>query len=229
MTKLYFHDATSTVSGTLPTTQQGAYTAPNVTVDAYTVNRSMDTNIGTAQTSKSGSTTLSTKTIYYTKFVSPTLNQTSVAANTWNYAFAVLESTAAGNFPVNASGPVYVCIYIWRPSTGAKIATISDGNSSGSFVEPNANSTEKSMFSTFTGSAVSCAVGDVIIIEVYIASGNSSATGVTCTFYYDGTTETNNNNTTVSNHASYIETPETLSFGAAFTLNRAVYIEYEEV
>jgi len=231
MTKLYFHNATSSVSGTLPTTKQGAYTTALVSVDAYTVNRSMSTTIGTSQTTQQSPTMSSTnKTVYFTKFVSDTLTSTSIAADTWNYAFAAQESAATGNFPVTTTGAVNVTVYVWRPGTGTKIGTIMDGNSSGTgFTEPSSTNTEKSVFGTFTGSAVTCQAGDVIIMEVYFATAATSA-GFVSFFYFDGTTETNNNGTTVSSHASYIESPgQTLTFGApSVTLNRTVYVEFEE-
>lgn len=223
-TFIYFHDLTSSVTGTLPTTQQGSYAAPLVTVDAYTVNRSMDTTIGTAQTSKAGAISLSNKTIYLTKFVSQPLNQTSVAANTWNYSFAAAETSTGCNFPVPGTSAVNVTVYVWRPSTGAKVGNIMDGTSSGTqYSEPGAGAIQ-SVYGSFTGSAVTCQVGDVIVMEIYFAM-TTPASG-TVTFYYDGTTETPNNGTTVTNHASYIQTPEILAFGVLTRLTTQKTLKY---
>jgi len=214
LTKLYHHDPLRTVAvGSLPTTSQSALGAPTSPVDAVTVNRAMDTDKGRLQISKSLSATSGNTKQYFTRFVSPGLNQTSIAANTWNFAFACNTNIATSNFPVTADlgTQVHVTVYVWRPSTGAKVADIFDGTSSGTtFAEPSALSTIKSEFGTFTGSAVTCQIGDVICQEIYFSCAPTQA--ATNLYYYDGTTETNNTNTTVTNHASYIETPETLSF-----------------
>jgi len=214
MTKLYHHNTTSSVTGTLPTTSQSTQGTPTQTVDATTVNRTMNTTIGTTQTSKSLSATSANVKQYFTRFVSDTLNSNqTINANTWNFAFANSEALANGNFPRSGAGAVYVVVYVWRPSNGTKVGNILDGASDAStFAEPSATGTEKSNFGTFTGSSVTALSGDVICQEIYFTPSPSQAS--TNIYYYDGTTETNNTNTTVSNHASYIETPQTLTFGA---------------
>lgn len=219
-TKLYFHAATSTVTGTLPSTIQsalGACAANCLAVDAATVNRSMNTTIGTAQTSLQVVAAATTTKNYFTRFCSLPLNMTSLAADTWNFAFAAVETSLTGNFPCTGAAQVLnITCYIWRPSTGAKIATIKDGNSNATFSEQTIAGSEYSLFGSFAGAAVSFAVGDIICFEVYftVAPTTSSVN----TFYYDGTTETNNNNTQVSNHASFISTQtQLLVFGSALT------------
>lgn len=231
MTKLYHHNATSTVTGTLPSTSQSALGAPTSPVDALTVNRTMNTTIGTAQTTKSLSAISSNTKQYFTRFVSDTLqNNTTISANTWNFAFAASQNIATANFPVTAASgtQVHVTVYVWRPGNGTKVGDIFDGTSSGTtFAEPSAISTEKSEFGTFTGSAVTALAGDVICQEIYFSVAPTQA--ATNIYYYDGTTETNNTNTTVSSHASYIETPQTLTFGAPVSgIPTTVYVEWEE-
>lgn len=214
MTKLYFHATASGISGTLPSSEQSTLTAVT-SVDAQTVNRSMNTRIGTAQTSiaLTSNATVSAQDYYFTKFVSDTLSGiSSITAQTWNYAFAATESNASANYPVSG-GPaaVYINVYVWRPSTGAKVGTILDGNTSAFVGE--ATSGEASHFGTFSGSLVSSVSdGDVIICEIWFRITQAAATAYTDTFYFDGTTETNSEGSVVSNHASYIETPQTLTF-----------------
>ncbi|MFZ0512569.1 MAG: hypothetical protein WAM14_13255 [Candidatus Nitrosopolaris sp.] len=72
MTKLYFHAASSTDTGTLPSTVQSALGTPSITVDAANVNRSMDNNIGTSQKTLVATTAAVTtaQKIYFTRFVS---------------------------------------------------------------------------------------------------------------------------------------------------------------
>lgn len=227
MTKLYFHNATSGVSGTLPSSIQAALGASTFSSDAATVNRSMNTTIGTSQVIKSITATSGAQKMYFTRFVSDVLtNNTTISANTWNYAIAFREALLTTNWPISGTGNSNMTVYVWRPSNGTKIGTILDSSTGVSLTEPNAANTIKSNFNTFSGSAVTALAGDVICFELYVnpTLGGSAA----CDTYYDGTTETNNTNTTVSNHASYIETPQTIAFGPAPTILQTVYIEWEE-
>ena len=76
----------------------------------------------------------------------------------------------------------------------------------------------KSRIPTFAGSLVSGVQdGDVLCFEVWFEITQAGANAYVDTFYYDGTTVTTADNTTVSNHASFIETPQTLTFGAPST------------
>jgi hypothetical protein len=76
---------------------------------------------------------------------------------------------------------------------------------------------EKSEHGTFTGAAVaSTAVGDVIVFEAWVWVNNSSTVLSNLSYYFDGTTATLADGTTVSNHASFIETPQNLVFVGAF-------------
>jgi len=217
-TKLYFHSASSDATGTLPSSAQSSLLFDQ-NVDAQSVNRSMDTNIGVSQSSlsltSSGGTTL--KNYYFTKFISDPLNQTSIAANTWSYNFAASETGATANFPCSGTNVVYVCLYVWRPSTGTKIATILDGNSVSGYVEPSSVASEKVMTGTFTGAAATIAVGDVLVFEVWFQVTQAAPQVAIDQFYYDGTTESITANQTVSSHAAYISTPGTLDFSAPLT------------
>ena len=153
-TRLYFHNATNSTTG-LPTAEQSSLTA-TVVVDAQTTNRSMNTTIGTGMVNLSLSTsTTSSRNLYYTRFVSPPIFQTSVAANTWTYNFSASEASTATNFPCNGLDKVVrVNCYVWRPSTSAKIGTILDGNTAATVDEGTAGQ-NRSHHVTFTG-ARSC-------------------------------------------------------------------------
>ena len=87
-TRLYFHLASSAVEDTLPTAAQSTLTA-DVNGDAQTVNRKMNTTVGAAQGEVDITTnaTASRQNLYFTKFVSEPIYQSSVAANTWTYGF----------------------------------------------------------------------------------------------------------------------------------------------
>lgn len=180
----------------------------------------MNTTIGSSQTSKAQVTVDDlSRQYYFTRFVSEGLNQPSISANTWTYNFSAKAQPSAptrGNFPVDGNDKsVRVVCYVWRPGTG-KIGDILDGNSAATVDEPSDN-IEVSHHVTFSGSAVSSIQnGDVIAFEVwFVIDPLGGATPATMTFYYDGTTVNTTDNSTVSNHASFIETPENLAFLAS--------------
>ena len=221
-TRLYLHDAASAISGTLPSTEQSSRTAA-VSIDAQTINRSMNTTIGTAQVVKSATSANATDRIYYiTKFVSDNLNQTSIAANTWTYNFAFKIANVSNQIcPVFSTGGnefnhLPITVYVWRPSTGAKVSNILDANSGvNTFHDCSWTSVNELVErGTFAGSAVTCQVNDVIIMEAWCYSSDSTARANAINYYYDGTTVNTTNQATVSNHASYLETPENIAFGA---------------
>ena len=212
---MYFHAAASTVSGTLPSTEQSVLTS-TTNGDAQSVNRSMNTTIGTGQTSiliVSDNTT-SNQNFYFTKFVSPPLNQTNVTAQTWTYNFAAEEELSSNQFPVSGSSDeLYINIYVWRPSTGAKVGTIFDEPTDSGVVNEPPTNTEEAFQTPVDGAAVaSAAVGDVIIAEIWFEVSQTSSTSGDNIFYFDGTTVTTSLDTTVSNHASFLETPQNLTF-----------------
>lgn len=222
-TRLYFHAATSTVSGTLPSTEQSSRTSAQ-NVDAQTVNRSMNTSIGTAQTSVTGTSANATdRIVYITKFISQPLVTTSISANTWtlNFAYKIANSTnqtapvreATGNPKYNV---MPLTCYVWRPSTGAKVGNIIDADSAGTSGEfhdcSQTGTSELVEQGTFSGSAVTATAGDVIVLEAWIYSTDSTARANAINWYYDGTTANTTNESVVSNHASFLESPQAITF-----------------
>lgn len=210
-TRFYFHSTTNSTVG-LPTTEQSSLTA-TLSVDAQTLNRTMNTTIGTGMTSI-GTTSASTssRNLYYTRFVSQPIFQSSIAANTWTYNFSALQQHASANFPVNGSNQaVRVNCYVWRPSTSTKIGTILDGTTAAT-ADENAANINAVKHTTFTGAAVAgTASNDVIIFEVWFIITSVTTTTLAKNFFYNGTTVNTTDNNTVSNHASFLETPETLA------------------
>lgn len=227
-TRLYLHAATSTVSGTLPSTEQSSRTAAQ-NCDAQTVNRSMNTSVGVSQAVIQANTANATdRIVYVTKFVSLPLVTTSISANTWTYNFAYkINSVANQTAPVKegATNPEYsnlpVTLYIWRPSTGAKVGNIYDQDTPGTTGEffdcskPASAPAEFAENGSLSGSAVTAAAGDVIVLEAWIYSTDSTARTNAINYYYDGTTVTTAVETVVSNHAAFLETPQALTFSGA--------------
>lgn len=213
MTRLYFHSATDATAG-LPTSEQSTLTS-NKDADVQTVNRSMTPAIGSVQATLvlTSNVTTSTQNYYFSRFVSPPLFQLSIAANTWTYNFAANQGNIRANFPVNGTNqPVRVNCYVWRPSTSTKIGTILDGNTQSTIDEPSPNS-EVAHHVSFTGAAVSSMTDDdVLIFEVWFVIIQQQSAAFTDVFYYDGSVVNTTDNSTVSDHASFIETPEDLSF-----------------
>lgn len=214
MTKLYFHNTTSGLGG-LPTTEQSSLSVDKNS-DALTVNRTMSPTIGSSQVSKVCATNASTsaQVVYFTRFVSNVLGVTSIATNTWNYAFAVAEDNVNANFPCSGDGKtISVSVYVWNTTNGTKVGDILNGDSNADYNEPNSTSTETTLFGTFHGTAVnSIPAGSVLVYEAIFQISQNNSTARSLTYYYDGDTETNTNGDTVTNHASYIETPQTLTF-----------------
>jgi len=214
-TRLYFRSATSGLSN-LPTTEQSALTASK-SVDAATVNRTLSETIGTGQTSLSMTTNaVSTlQTLYFGRFVSLALNMASLPAQTWTYNFATMQDSSFANFPTSSTNlPVYVCCYVWRPSTTSKLGNVLDGDSASAYDEI-AGGSEKVGHGTFSGAAVnSMQDGDVLVFEVWFRITHNNATARNVSWYYDGTTANTVKNTTVSNHASFIESPQDFTFSS---------------
>lgn len=190
----------------------------------------MNTTIGTSQASLSAvlSADTSLHNYYVTRFISVPIYQSSVAANTWTYAFAATPGTANANWPVlSTNKSVWVNCYVWRPSNNSLVGTILDGNTAAT-VDEGAVSTEVYHIVTFSGSAVtSVQNGDVIIFEVWFKIQQSvTASATACSFQYDGTT-VSAENATASSAASYLETPETLVLTPPVTIPMTVFVEWE--
>ena len=203
------------VAGTLPTAEQSALTSIK-DAEAQTVNRTMDTFKGTLQTSVvlTSNATASAQDYYFTKFVSDALvSVSSITADNWVYAFSAKQSNAAANFPCDgADKPLYLNVYVWRPSTGAVVGTMLDGNTASVYAEPG-GTTQVSEYGSFAASAVAGVQdGDVIVAEIWFRVTQGGANARTDTFYFDGTVETNFLIAAASDHASYIGTWQALTF-----------------
>lgn len=221
-TSLYFHIALNpAATGTFPSTEQSSATANESPFDAQSVNRYMNTTVGTGQTSLQSSASFFTNgdKVYITKFVSdPLTSNTSIAANTWTYGAGFSDVSLGGAFPAgNSSGAVFPStMYVWRPSTGAKVGNIFDGNSA-TATGYGAASSERAVKVTFTGSAVSALANDVLIFEAWGLS--STASTQQYNYFFDGTNTSITDATSSNNNiASNISTPQTLTFTSPPTI-----------
>ena len=214
-TKFYLHrEGVGTLpSGTLPSAEQSSLTPDANLFDNEdgSENRVMNTTISAqAQTSATNTSTADTNAhnYYIMRWVSPKINQTSIAANTWTMEFAASESNANANFPRNGAGAMRVCCYVWKPSNGTKYGNILDGNTNADGEE--AGTTQTVINFTFSGASVGSLTANdaVIVIELWAIVTQGNATARTQTVFYDGTTENS-----TSNEAAFLSTPENLTLG----------------
>lgn len=219
-TKLYFHNASNALTGTFPTGEQSTST-PTWSATGATTLRTMNTTIGVSQASLAGATSASTSAQqgFFGFFCSPALSgaQSVGTANTLDFTIALSESNLNANLVITGLN-----IYVWRPSTGAKIGTCIDSTGIAGGLEPTLASSEQVNSYTAAGGdnvslgvSISAADGDVIICEVWASFAEAMATSYTATIFYDGTTENTTENAVVSNHAGFITFAETLAFQAA--------------
>lgn len=233
MTRLYFRDITNATSG-LPTTEQSSLTA-DASVVSQATNKTLSRTKGTAPQTSILNTSLggtSQRNYYFCRFVSEGLSSSSIAANTWTYNFCADANHATANFPVSGTNqPVRVNIYVWRPSNSSKVGTILDGNTASGVDEPSV-AIQTVHHVTFTGAAVSSIQpDDVICFEVWFVVTQSGSPQFAQEWYYDGATENTTKNSTTpetgEDHASFIETPETLSWaGDQITMTQAAAKTY---
>jgi hypothetical protein len=215
-TRWFLRDITNSLSGTFPTGEQGAGTPTKSWAGSGTL-KTLSTTKGTTQTFKTDTVASASAQRHFIGFwCSPPLAAQTISANTWTTFCADSEGNLSANYFANL-----VNVYVWRPGTGAKVGTIIDGSNGASQggTEPTSASSEQVTTWTFSGSAVVCQAGDVIIVERWAVFTPSMSSTYTLTFFFDGTTETGAENVVVASVASYIETPQNI------TLNSANYNE----
>lgn len=184
----YLHAAANAVSGTMPTAKQSAAT-PTDGVTAITNRFSATKTKGTSQTSitkASSAVTTAQKNFFVTIFIvqSPLAAQTFGAGN-WFISSSVSESNSNANFGWSC------CVYVWRPTGGTLVGRIIDAANSGTAIGGALTATGETFRSNFVaGSNVTCAAGDILVIEFWEVSTQGMATSYTDTIFYDGTTET---------------------------------------
>lgn len=220
-TRFYFHAANSLVSGTLPSTEQNTALSPTRNVDAQTVNRAMDTAIGTSSThtalTHNTIASTATTTMYFTRFVSDPLAAQTIAANTWTLNFATSENNGAANFPgAGGSQTIPITCYVWRPSTGAKVGDILNGTSAAAFNEVTGPAVNAG---TFSGSSLAVQAGDVLCFEFIFTTTQTNGTSRLVGIYFDGNTVNTTDDAAVTAQASFLETPGTVTFGSPSTID----------
>lgn len=210
-TRLYLHVAAASDP---PTAGDKSSALPSGTANANSgasfESLSMNTSIGSSETSKTRTSLAQTadQDGYICRFTTTTLdvNQT-ISANTWTFSFAADSANA------NANAFIRLSIYVWRPSSSSVVGYMWDshsattGETEWNDLEGNNNTV------TVSGSSVSALAGDVIVCEVWYHAAQSKTTAYLNTFYFDGNTAGGDS----PNSASYLETPQNLTFGTPAT------------
>lgn len=210
-TRLYLHAASGAITnGLLPSGELSASSA-NWTASTAATIKLMNSTIGTAQTSVSGTSVASTSAqsgflgMWRSPPLTPgqTINPVSLTVN-----IADAESNLSMNFYANAYN-----VYLYNVFTGTLTALYDGAATAQGGTEATAINSEQVTKYTGSGGTSKVSVnGDCIVFELWARHTQAAATAYTGTIYFDGTTVNTTENAVVSNHASYIEFTGTYTF-----------------
>jgi hypothetical protein len=157
-----------------------------------------------------------TQTWYFGRWISDLIDTsvtTQIDEQTWTWGIAVSESSTSANFI-----PPMGCAYVMT-SGGTKRGggSIFDSVQTGATGAVEASITEDGQVVTvgvaFSNAVTGLAAGDRVVVEFWGGGSITMAGAYTVSFYYDGATDVVDATTTDA--ASYIETPQNITFGAA--------------
>jgi hypothetical protein len=208
-TRLYLQATSNLLSGTFPTASTSSVGAPSWSAVGATTIRMMDYEIGPSMSNLGGTSGAVTTILkgLFGMFVSPPIvGDQTIGGGTWTFNAADSESNLAANAWFSM-----VNVYVWRPSTGSKVGTISDTGTQSGGLEPLATTIQVSTF-TRTTSAISALSGDVIMFEAWTSHVQGAATARNMRLYFGGTTVNTTENAVVTNHASFVEMSEEVRF-----------------
>lgn len=185
ITAFHLHDAGSADTGTLPSGAHLAGTAAGSLALGAGSNYSADGSAGAVLafgTLKIPMTPGANVLGWYRRFLSGTLSAQTIPAGTWTFSATMNNSNAAAFMAC-----WFLCVGVWRPSTGARVGTILDTTALsytlGTLVSP---STSQSVTTTASGGAVTIQNGDVLYVEVYAHAVYNSTATTQSDFHYDG-------------------------------------------
>lgn len=167
--------------------------------------KSLSTTKGTTQTSigANGLSQTAHQDNFFTSFSSVALAAQTIDANTWTLAVATSQANAQAN-------SFTVCsVYVFRePST--VVGFIYDSDTA---LGVEWGNTEDGQVLTFSGASVTAQENDYLVLEFWRHATQAMVGPYVQTLYYDGTTDVTD--TTTTDAASYLSTPQTLSFAGA--------------
>ena len=215
-TKWYFRAAANSLSGTFPTDEQNpvSYMVKDFSATGATTLRTLSATKGSSQTSLAATSTATTagQSGFYGFWCSPALDAQTITGLDQGQVIDIVVANAESNLAMNF-GNWLPYVYVWRPSTGAKVGELLNVQFGGG-LEPSSASSEQVATCQWTGvggSNLTIQAGDVIIVEMWARLFQAMNTSYTGTLYYDGTTENATENAVVSNHAGYIQFSQTLA------------------
>lgn len=206
--KWYLHDAATTDTGTLPgATTLSVIAIPDVTATNASSNLSMTPTIGGGPQQDISLTTLATKSTqrnWFRRFVSAPIGvQTFPSFLSDNYVLhGAVQQSNTNSVPILAAA-----LFVWRPSGGGSlVGAVWDFTASGFCTAPTGTGEEaKTSSSGSSGSNVTSANGDILVLEIWCVNTQSMATAYVNHIFYDGTTE----DSTTTN-AAYLLFPNTV-------------------
>lgn len=185
--RFYLHDATTSVSGTLPSSATLSSTASSVSVTGSGTNRTMNDTIGASQVSQAWTTLANqnAQPTFVRRYLSEPLGVNSFG--TGGLANAALFGGLQQSNTNSRFAPTFK-LWIWRPSTGDIVATLRDSNGDSS---PPSSTAEQWRGFTSAISSGTSSDGDVLVMEFWRGQTTQlMSTAYTDTFYYDGTVVT---------------------------------------
>lgn len=209
--KFYLLDATSPNTGTMPsnspvdyaggvlgtgTEAAGASTARDTSATPGVANPDTESSI-TAQAAATA------QRLGQRRFVSRPLAAVTFAAADGNWTFSYARSQSNTNHNTGVSGPISAGLYLWRPSTGLKVGTISIGFTGTKLTVT--GETADSVTGTWSGTQA-ILDGDILVLDVFSLFVQGMSTAYTDQFAYNGTTE---GSTTTC--ASFLNSPTLLT------------------
>jgi hypothetical protein len=210
-TRLYLRDTNANAGSHVVTEKSTALPVGTNNPLGTAAVKDLSTTKGSLQTSLNNSTFGQTtdQDGYWGKWLSPALAASSISANTWTIALAVSETNSLANafliasiYVLTAADTVRGFIYDSHTALGTEFGA-------GGTV-----TTEDGIVVTVAGAAVAGVVStDVIAFEAWTHAVQGMATSYNQILYYDGATDVTD--TTTTDAASYIETPQSGLFAAA--------------
>lgn len=195
-TKYYLHTAASTVIGTMPPD------TPNLASDVVAVGATTERAMDDTPRPSGGPSNLSLSTLaqtaqqtnWFGRWVAPLAAQT-IPGGIWTLAASFTQVSSTSNLNGLAA------VYIWRPSTGAKIIDLAT-------LGPEAAVGTVGTWLSLGGihaAPVDVEAGDLLVIEAYGRNSQATAVSTGNLFNYDSTTEGSG-----ANPAAYLMAPFSL-------------------
>lgn len=213
--RFYLHDATTSLTGTLPGSTNLTGVTLNVTATGASTNRTMDGIIGVSQVSQA-LTTAAISTIqrnWFRRFLSGRLAAQTITNPSFSISVGASESNTNSDMFEDVGN---IAVGVWRTSNGTLLTwnggsqmRSADTSPGPGLTEPTTSQSVSTGGRSFTD-FITILDNDVLVVEWFSNQTQSMATGYTNTVFYDGTTQGS-----ATNIAAYID----------FGIDIALYVE----